>query len=340
MRSHTPRTILTAFALLLAALLLARPREATPHRPEAVPRRVPDHVTLWGRPIGGLDESQLAAWLRSVAPLLTRPAQDARVDPVTGGVVPDLNGAVLDPEATAAAALAAAPGPLAPVFRQLPARVRLVDFPDLPVYRGHPEVREVAFLFNVAWGQEELPPLLAALRSAGVTATFFLTGRWVRRYPDLARAVAAAGHEIASHGDVDREDLPRMGAGAVAADFARAAETIAAVTGVRPAFVSTHRGVLTPAIRAAAARVGQRLVMWTVDTVDWMDPPPARILARVERGMVAGALVLAHPRPVTVRVLPELARRIRARGYRIVPLGRLLDPTLRPELLPALPREG
>ena len=53
------------------------------------------------------------------------------------------------------------------------------------------------------------PAVLAALRELGWTATFFLLGSQVRRYPDVARAVLAAGHEIALHGDEHRNHLFR-----------------------------------------------------------------------------------------------------------------------------------
>ena len=45
-----------------------------------------------------------------------------------------------------------------------------------------------------------LDPLLELLDHARVTATFFVLGHEAERAPDLIRRVAAAGHEIASHG--------------------------------------------------------------------------------------------------------------------------------------------
>lgn len=328
-------------ALLLMLLLLLRAPLAPGVAPERSPgpgERVAPGVTLWERPLGGMEAGALRAWLRGVAPLLVRPPQDARVDPVTRGAIPDLNGAVLDVEATSEAVLRAAPGTaILPVFRQLPAAVRLDALPDRVLYRGHPDLREVSLLVNVAWGNEELPALLDALRAAGASATFFLVGRWAERFPDLAAAIAAAGHEVASHGYSDAVELENLSEEAVADDFRRAAEVVESVTGVRPRFVSTHRGVLTPAIARAAARTGQRLVMWTVDTVDWRDPPPSRIVDRVRSRVVPGALILAHPRAVTVTAVPQLVAALRERGYEPVPLGALVDPTLRPYLLPQLP---
>ena len=42
--------------------------------------------------------------------------------------------------------------------------------------------------------------LLAIFESAEVQATFFILGWVAERYPALVRRIAAAGHEIASHG--------------------------------------------------------------------------------------------------------------------------------------------
>lgn len=62
--------------------------------------------------------------------------------------------------------------------------------------------------------------LLEIFEGAGVSATFFVLGWVAERFPDLARRIAEAGHELASHGyhhrlvyDIDptafREDLRR-----------------------------------------------------------------------------------------------------------------------------------
>jgi polysaccharide deacetylase family protein (PEP-CTERM system associated) len=42
--------------------------------------------------------------------------------------------------------------------------------------------------------------VLALLGASNVRATFFVLGWIARRYPDLVRAIAAAGHELGSHG--------------------------------------------------------------------------------------------------------------------------------------------
>jgi polysaccharide deacetylase family protein (PEP-CTERM system associated) len=54
---------------------------------------------------------------------------------------------------------------------------------------------------RVAIGTERVLDLLAR---HGTQATFFTLGWVARRYPELVRRIAAAGHEIASHGDTHR----------------------------------------------------------------------------------------------------------------------------------------
>src|SRR5438477_12744913 len=46
--------------------------------------------------------------------------------------------------------------------------------------------------------------LLALCDRCGVRATFFVLGWIAARYPHLVQEIAAAGHEIASHGDMHR----------------------------------------------------------------------------------------------------------------------------------------
>src|SRR5437764_1118 len=41
--------------------------------------------------------------------------------------------------------------------------------------------------------------ILDTLRANQLHVTFFLTGQWVQSYPDMARQVAADGHELANH---------------------------------------------------------------------------------------------------------------------------------------------
>ncbi|MCL2330066.1 MAG: DUF3473 domain-containing protein [Phycisphaerae bacterium] len=75
--------------------------------------------------------------------------------------------------------------------------------------------------------------VLDLLSQAGVRATFFALGRVCEQFPQLLPAVAAAGHEIASHG-YRHERIYRMTPGQFEEDLRRSIEIIESQTGQRP----------------------------------------------------------------------------------------------------------
>src|SRR5690242_17118892 len=66
------------------------------------------------------------------------------------------------------------------------------------VYRGPGTRRSIALTFDDGPSEGTLP-LLEYLDKRRVKATFFECGMNVRRLPDVARQVVAAGHELGNH---------------------------------------------------------------------------------------------------------------------------------------------
>ena len=77
----------------------------------------------------------------------------------------------------------------------------------------------VALTFDDGPDPASTPAFLAALDDLGWHATFFMLGDMARRAPGLAAEVAAAGHEVAVHGDRHRSQL-RLSPRTVADDIA------------------------------------------------------------------------------------------------------------------------
>ena len=54
----------------------------------------------------------------------------------------------------------------------------------------------VSLVFEVPWGELEVPQTLAVLQAHGAKATFEADPAWVQAYPDLARSIRRAGHVL------------------------------------------------------------------------------------------------------------------------------------------------
>ncbi|HXY92489.1 MAG TPA: polysaccharide deacetylase family protein [Acidimicrobiia bacterium] len=191
--------------------------------------------------------------------------------------------------------------------------------------RGH-----VALTFDDGPDPVSTPEILGALDELGWQATFFMLGDMVRRAPLLAREVAAAGHEIAVHGDEHRNMLRRTPGGAER-DVARAYDTIAAATGVEPRWFRPPFGILSFSSLRAARRHGMATVLWTTWGRDWRrEATPDSVVVDVTRRYVDGGTVLLHDSDCesypgswksTLGALPRLAEEFAARGLAVGPVG-------------------
>jgi len=76
--------------------------------------------------------------------------------------------------------------------------------------------------------------MLDCLRRHNRLTTFYMCGRAVERVPEIARAVAAAGHEAACHGWRWRPNADYTDASAERLDLERCIDVIRAATGERP----------------------------------------------------------------------------------------------------------
>jgi len=78
-----------------------------------------------------------------------------------------------------------------------------------------------------------VPRILNILASHDITSTFFVPGYTALRYPDVVRAIAAAGHEIAHHGYL-HEAMAGLTAEQEAAILDRGSAVLEQVTGACP----------------------------------------------------------------------------------------------------------
>lgn len=175
--------------------------------------------------------------------------------------------------------------------------------------------------------------ILDILAEFGAPATFFQVGANVRRHPDLARAVHAAGHEIGNHSDTHPNFALRP-ADFILGEFTRAQHTIAALAGVRPVLLRAPYGVRWFGFRPMQEELGLLGVMWTSIGRDWKLAAPAiaeRILAQASPGGILclhdGRATDPHPDcSQTVQAVRRIVPALLERGYRFETVSRLLAP--------------
>jgi peptidoglycan-N-acetylglucosamine deacetylase len=168
--------------------------------------------------------------------------------------------------------------------------------------------------------------LLEVLAKHSVRATFFMIGRYVRERPDIARAVAQAGHVIGNH-TFTHPLLIFKSAAQTRTQLADCHQTLEDTIGKHSNLFRPPFGGRRPATLRVARELGLQTVMWNVTGYDWNAPPAAVIEQKVVRQIRGGDVILLHDgghramgadRAQTVIATENLIRRCRDQGYEFV----------------------
>jgi peptidoglycan/xylan/chitin deacetylase (PgdA/CDA1 family) len=176
--------------------------------------------------------------------------------------------------------------------------------------------------------------LLEVLAKHGVSATFFMIGRYVRARPDIARAVAAAGHVIGNH-TFSHPLLIFRSEAQTRAELADCHDVLQDTVGPHSKMFRPPFGGRRPATLRIARELGMEAVMWNVTGYDWNAPPASVIEAKIARQIHSdrGHVILLHDgghralgadRSQTVIATGNLIQKYKAEDYEFVAVDEML----------------
>jgi peptidoglycan/xylan/chitin deacetylase (PgdA/CDA1 family) len=226
----------------------------------------------------------------------------------------------------------------------------------LHLARGPRTGKSLVLSFDGGSSAEVADEILDTLKSRRVRTTLFLTGAFIKRYPELVRRMARDGHEIGNHtlshphfAPGGRRD-PKWTREKVQRELLEADQALYALLG-RPMdpYWRAPYGEQTAEIRMWAEEIGYRHVGWSegADTLDWATTADRKlyrsgtsILDRLTRRLDKdgnGMIVLMHlgsARPEEdrpARSLGAFMDRAARGGWRFVPVGSYLKEMGKPE---------
>jgi peptidoglycan/xylan/chitin deacetylase (PgdA/CDA1 family) len=237
-------------------------------------------------------------------------------------------------------------------------RPRTVDFS-----RGNLNSGRMALTFDGGSGDGAAAGILDDLKAKNVRCTFFLTGRFINKFPDVVRRMVAEGHEVGNHTwshphlttfvqNRRQQTLPQIDRRSFKQELLKTANLFQQVTGKE--MIKLWRapyGEQNEEIRRWAAELGYTHVGWTVrkgqtlDTFDWVADPEDQlyqtsqtILRRIlrfgenEEHGANGGIILMHldtqrQEDPAAAIVPTLIDSIRTRGYYLVTVSQMLDGT-------------
>ncbi|AFK86525.1 MULTISPECIES: polysaccharide deacetylase family protein [Thermoanaerobacterium] len=198
------------------------------------------------------------------------------------------------------------------INRQLP--IYSVDIPD----------KRVAISFDASWGSDKTERLLQILRDKNVKATFFLTGLWIDKYPDLVKKIYEEGHDVENHSNT-HPHMTQLSDSEMVDEIKACEEKLVKITGRKPYLFRPPYGDYNDKVIEIAKSLGYYTIQWDVDSLDWRGLDTEAIINRVLPNVKKGSIILFHNNgQFTPEAIPYIIDKLKENGYQIVPISQLI----------------
>lgn len=192
--------------------------------------------------------------------------------------------------------------------------------------------RQLALTYDDGPNESCTRQLLEVLARHDARATFFMIGRHVMHRPEIAREVAAAGHEIGNH-TYTHPNLIFSSRVQIESQLDDCSRILTEAVGEHSKLFRPPFGGRRPDVLAGARRKGYIPVMWSVSAHDWNADTADVIERKVTRQISGGDVILMHDgghikmgvdRSATVTATDHLIRRYQDEGFEFVTVSEMM----------------
>ncbi|WP_080876034.1 polysaccharide deacetylase family sporulation protein PdaB [Oceanobacillus timonensis] len=193
--------------------------------------------------------------------------------------------------------------------------------------KGNEDVEDVAVTFNISWGEEKVESILDVLEKEDVQATFFVSGEWAERHPDLLEEISEGTHEIGllgyrykSYLDQEPEQIRK--------DLVKAQEVMDKLGYEDIQLLRTPHGHLNEEIIELAESMQFQVVHWNVNPDDWENPGVETIIDEVMEQTENGDIILLHASDSakqTAEALETVLPGLKNKGYGLITISEMVN---------------
>lgn len=189
--------------------------------------------------------------------------------------------------------------------------------PSKRIVEKNTNKKRVALTFDDGPHPKVTPDLLNVLEDDEVEATFFMLGKRVHYYPEVAQAVSQAGHEIGNH-TWNHPRMSRLTSDEIDEQIEATQKAIGEAVGYKPTFIRLPFG------EQMTNKQDLEPVGYSVRVEDEKnkkaDEIAKEIVANVENGSV---IMLSDLHPSVVKATDLIINRLKSQGYEFVTVSEL-----------------
>ena len=194
------------------------------------------------------------------------------------------------------------------------------------VKEGGTKGRDIALTFDDGPGPYT-PQVLEVLEHEHVKATFFVIGKMIRYFGQAAVREIEDGDVIGDHTET-HPMLAHLSAHDQYEELFEQILRVELIGGRRPVLFRPPYGSFNATTLRELAKLHLLMVLWSVDTEDYLQPGVSAIVQSALEGAHPGAIILMHDaggtRTQTIEALPLVIKGLREKGYDLVTIPKLL----------------
>ena len=183
------------------------------------------------------------------------------------------------------------------------------------------EKKKVAITFDDGPNPDYTPDLLKGLKERGVSATFFLLGKEVEKYPELVEQMHAEGHLLGTH-SYEHVNLCNLTDEKAIEQVDKTNALIEKITGERPQFIRPPYGCWKKNLDYKTSMIE---VLWDVDPLDWKTGNSDVVVSRVLKNVEEGDIILLHDASASsVKAALSIIDKLQEDGYLFVTVDEIV----------------
>lgn len=200
------------------------------------------------------------------------------------------------------------------------------------ISRGTSGLKAVALTFDDGPDPQTTPLLLELLKKHNAPATFFVTGRKAKRYPNLIRQILDQGHTIGNH-TFDHDNFLMLKSSKILMREIKAAQEALEALGIRPLVFRPPVGITNPRLLPVLGQLDLFTVNFSRRPYDHGNRRVRRLGAKILSRVKPDDIILLHDVTPPKAALLEawlqeielLLTGLRNQGLDIAPLSRLIE---------------
>lgn len=193
--------------------------------------------------------------------------------------------------------------------------------------KGDPKAPNIAITFNISWGEEKVYDILEQLKQHNVQATFFVSGEWAERHPEILEKISGQKHELGMMGYRYKSYLEQE-IGQVRKDLYYAKEIFGKLGYENVDLLRTPSGHFNKEVLDLAEQQGYQVIHWNVNPNDWQNPGTQMIVDQVMKETSNGDIILLHASDAakqTANSLTTILPGLKNKGFTFVTISELIS---------------